>query len=79
MKILKMVNFLASYLATTCRGKAKGGFLAFEARRWNYTTFLILPTVFAKIVPLFAHLLLREILGYNSGKIFRVHPLRFWL
>ena len=60
-------------------GKAKGGFPAFEARKWNYTTFLILPTVFAKIVPLFAHFLLREILGNNSGKNFRIHPLRFWL
>ena len=58
-------------------GKAKGGFPAFEARKWNYTTFLILPPVFAKIVPLFAPFLLREILGHNSGKIFRVHPLRF--
>ena len=58
-------------------GKAKGGFPAFEARKWNYTTFLILPTVFAKIVPLFAHFLLRKILGHNSGKFFRVHPLRF--
>ena len=60
-------------------GKAKGGFPAFEARKWNYTTFLILPTVFARIVPLFAHFLLREIVGNNSGKLFRVHPLRFWL
>ena len=79
MKILKSGNFWACHLATTCRGKAKGGFPAFEARKWNYTTFLILPTVFTKIVPLFAYFLLREILGKRAGKIFRVHPLRFWL
>ena len=58
-------------------GKAKGGFPAFEARKWNYTTFLILPTVFAKIVPLFAHFLLREKLWKRAEKIFCVHPLRF--